>query len=125
MDHYCRGPDCDCEEYTPPEDPTAFCKCQECGHGKSKHPKPDTAIATPAESKKSVLELFAKKTQKPLVDILPASASAAVVFRAARDDALKGFRTDTDSSTDKKRGSNTSGKKDKVRWHSLLYGCYS
>ncbi len=75
------GP-CDCEEYTPsPPNPS---KCEECGHGKSKHPKRSTANFSEA---KTVSEIF----KKIAASVLPDSASS-VSFDAAHKDVMKGFK---------------------------------
>ena len=63
------GP-CDCEEYTPsPLNPS---KCEECSHGKSKHPKRSTADFSEA---KTVSEIFKKKIS---ASVLPNSASSVI-----------------------------------------------
>ncbi|KAJ7183657.1 hypothetical protein C8R46DRAFT_1067560 [Mycena filopes] len=94
----CRGGDgCDCEEYDPPADPNVPSKCQECGHGKSKHPKPSEAPAAPAKTKKSVLDIFQSKTAKTLAQAIPvlsSRTSAGVGYAEAREESLKGYRED-------------------------------
>ena len=82
---------CDCEELTPsPSNPSL---CEECGHGKSKHPR--TARLSCPEPK-TVTDIFKYHVGKQ-----SASGSASVSFEDARRDALKGFKTSSDDSTPK------------------------
>jgi hypothetical protein len=99
-DSFCRGSDCECEEYDPPE-PGAPSKCLECGHGKSKHPKAE-ALAVPSKGKAGVLALFSSQAaEKRIEDILPLSARLAD-FGDARKETLKGFRDPSHTATKKK-----------------------
>jgi hypothetical protein len=66
MSEFCRGVtadgQCDCEEFSPSEDPDKPLICGECAHGRSKHPK---KIDEPqATGKSSVLKLFQGVTGK-------------------------------------------------------------
>ena len=85
---------CDCEEHSPsPANPSL---CEECGHGKSKHPK--KASASSLSECKTVSEIFKKKV---------AGISDSVSYSDARKDALKGFKEPSSSS-------NTSSKKVRI-----------
>jgi hypothetical protein len=113
MSQFCRGKmksgdPCDCEEYSPPDnpDPSKAVLCQECLHGKSKHPRDNTSIRTPAEPeniKKSVLELFTAKAggRQDVVQ------KGNVAREDARRETLSGFRDNT-------KGKQASGSKQKV-----------
>ncbi|KAJ7837212.1 hypothetical protein B0H14DRAFT_2589316 [Mycena olivaceomarginata] len=85
---------CDCEAYDPPQDPSVPSKCQECGHGKSRHsPIASTAVQ---DTKQAVLDAFAARSEKPVSDRLPPKARI-TDFSTAKDDALKGFRMASDT----------------------------
>jgi hypothetical protein len=85
---------CDCEAYDPPQDPSVPSKCQECGHGKSRHsPIASTAVQ---DTKQAVLDAFAARSEKPISDRLPPKARI-TDFSTAKDDALKGFRMTSDA----------------------------
>jgi len=76
MSAFCRGRtadggDCDCEQYSPPDE--GLLRCAECDHGKSKHPNthlpatnlPATNLpATNLSDKQNVLKLFQNMTKK-------------------------------------------------------------
>jgi hypothetical protein len=59
MLEFCRGGAadglvCDCEEYSPLDDPEEPLSCAECNHGQSKHPKKNDQPS----GKTSILKLF-------------------------------------------------------------------
>jgi hypothetical protein len=87
---------CDCEEYDEPHDSSAPSRCNECGHGKSKH-KPSRQVQQGAGKKSTVLDIFAAQSQKTLQELIPAAARA-TDFSTARMDALKGYRVGPEES---------------------------
>jgi hypothetical protein len=67
--NYCRGKKdsgepCDCEEYSPPDNPDISkpVVCLECCHGRSKHPKPGDVIAV--SNKQGILDIFNAAREK-------------------------------------------------------------
>jgi len=62
------GEECDCEEYSPPDNPEKGLRCAECNHGRSKHPKSQAHAPISGGGKSSVLSIFRGITKVPLED---------------------------------------------------------
>ena len=83
---------CDCEEHSPSSDNPS--KCEECGHGRSKHPRPTVT----SSSDTSVGDIFRKHAGN-----IKDSVKAQVAFDDARQEALKGLKQPSGNSASKSK----------------------
>jgi hypothetical protein len=121
----CRGGkdiSCDCEEYSPPANPGDPAKCQECGHGKLKHPS-GSADLSGKDSIKNIFDRVTKRSEKGNKSSLS----------VAKEEALSGYRPKRARSKAKSKNnadtddSEMDGElmKSKVRAEFLVMGCPS
>lgn len=106
MSDLCRGGsgDCECEEYQLPENLALGEKplCEECGHGKSKHPKPTGVAAPSTGGNAEVLRIFkqaslgANENKNPVM----------VTRRAAKAEVMKGYRPEATEGSNTRKEKN-------------------
>jgi hypothetical protein len=112
MSSFCRavtasGDICDCEEYSPSEDPAKPLACAECTHGRSKHPKK----LDESTGKNSVLKLFQGVTGKK---------GSSVTVEQARSETLDSFTKKSTSAASGSTAKTTRKGKTKVRSFGLF-----